>query len=348
MTSGTATVIIGNQIATDLVDVSSNPACLDTEGWWAVIKTFEGDFQAFRFANVEPVVSTKIDFGKHVAIPASSWTSSFSQAEYQHAVESVREAIADGWVYQTNLCLTMSSVLTEEFNPLALWKLLAEHHDAPYLSAFHIPARESGLGADVKIASASPELFLRRRGKELLTSPIKGTATDVDSLLDKDATENVMIVDLMRNDLSTICDPGSVSVPEILRLERHPGLVHLVSDVEGQLRAGVTWPEILIGMTPAGSVSGAPKSSALEVIRRLESVGREIYCGVLGWVNADDRSAELAVGIRTFWQGRTDGQDCLKFGTGAGITWGSTPSGEWEETQLKAARLMAVAAMSRA
>ena len=348
MTSGTATVIIGDQIATDLVDVSSDPGCLDSAGWWAVVKTFEGDFQAFRFGNVRLIDKTRLDFGHHHAISEDSWTSSLSSSQYQAAVSNVRESIADGWVYQTNLCLTMSSVLEHEFNPLALWKLLSENHRAPYLSAFDIPAKESGLGADVKITSASPELFLRRRGTRLLTSPIKGTATDAESLLDKDSTENVMIVDLMRNDLSRICVPGSVGVPEILRVEEHPGLVHLVSDVQGELRDGISWPEILSNTTPAGSVSGAPKSSAIDVIQTLETVGREIYCGVLGWVNVDDKSAELAVGIRTFWQGRTNGQECLKFGTGAGITWGSDPLGEWEETQLKAARLMSVAAMSSA
>ncbi len=346
MTSDAATVIFGNQIATDLVEVSSDPACLDTTGWWAVVKTFEGDFQAFRFANVQAIDSSQLDFGTHQAIAQDSWVPSLTSEQYQSAVQIVRESIAEGWVYQTNLCLTMSSVLKQEFNPLALWRLLSANHAAPYLSAFSISAKESGLGADVKIASASPELFLRRQGSNLMTSPIKGTATNAGSLLDKDSTENVMIVDLMRNDFSRICEPGSVGVPEILRLEKHPGLVHLVSDVQGNLRDGITWPEILINTTPAGSVSGAPKSSAIEVIQRLEDEGREVYCGVLGWVNADEQSAELAVGIRTFWQSRLNGEDCLKFGTGAGITWGSDPLGEWQETQLKAARLISVAAMS--
>ncbi len=348
MTSVAATVIFGNQIATDLVDVSSDPACLDTAGWWAVVKTFEGDFQAFRFANVREIDTVQTDCGFHRAIAKDSWSSSLSSAQYQEAVQTVRESIADGWVYQTNLCLIMSSILKDGFNPLALWKLLSENNPAPYLSAFNIPASETGLGVDVKIASASPELFLRRRGAMLLTSPIKGTATNADSLMDKDATENVMIVDLMRNDLSRICQPGSIGVPEILRVEQHPGLVHLVSDVQGNLRDGTSWPEILSNTTPAGSVSGAPKSSAIDVIARVEAVEREIYCGVLGWVNADEQTADLAVAIRTFWQGKTDGKESLKFGTGAGITWGSDPLGEWQETQLKALRLMSVAAMTTA
>jgi para-aminobenzoate synthetase component 1 len=165
-------------------------------------------------------------------------------------------------------------------------------------------------------------------------------------LLEKDQTENIMIVDLVRNDLGQVCDSGSVKVIDLLRLEQHPGLVHLVSDVEGTLPADTAWSKIFAALLPPGSVSGAPKSSALEVIQRLENVPRGIYCGGFGWVNADDQTAELAVGIRTFWQDSPEGKNILNFGTGAGITWDSDPVGEWHETELKATRLLAVAAMS--
>jgi para-aminobenzoate synthetase component 1 len=155
-----------------------------------------------------------------------------------------------------------------------------------------------------------------------------------------------MIVDLVRNDLGQVCESGSVKVVDLLRLEEHPGLVHLVSDVEGTLPAESGWREILAALTPPGSVSGAPKSSALEVIERLENSSRGIYCGGFGWVNADNKSAELAVGIRTFWQEFSAGTKSLNFGTGAGITWASDPAGEWQETELKAERLLSIAAMS--
>ena len=112
-----------------------------------------------------------------------------------------------------------------------------------------------------------------------------------------------------------------------------------MTTVEGELRAGVGWPELLDATFPPGSVTGAPKLAALEYIRRLEPVDRGLYCGAIGWVDADRRQGELNVAIRTFWA--EDGQ--LHFGTGGGITWDSTPAGEWEETELKARRLLRVA-----
>jgi para-aminobenzoate synthetase component 1 len=178
-----------------------------------------------------------------------------------------------------------------------------------------------------------------------VTRPIKGTATSAEEMLPKDYAENVMIVDLMRNDISGVCEPGSVSVDELCALETHPGLVHLVSTVSGQLQDGVGWRDIFAGAYPPGSVSGAPKSSALAAIRDLEAVPRGPYCGAVGWVDADAGEADLAVGIRTFWAERDDaGRRWLRFGTGAGITWQSDAEGEWAETELKAARLIGLAA----
>jgi para-aminobenzoate synthetase component 1 len=153
-----------------------------------------------------------------------------------------------------------------------------------------------------------------------------------------------MIVDLVRNDIGRVCTTGSVTVPDLCAVENHPGLVHLVSSVRGELRAGAGWPELLDATFPAGSITGAPKSSALRIIDALETAPRGPYCGGIGWVDADRGTGELAVGIRTFWIDRNrDGTCVLRFGTGAGITWGSDPEGEWRETELKAARLLAVA-----
>jgi para-aminobenzoate synthetase component 1 len=170
-------------------------------------------------------------------------------------------------------------------------------------------------------------------------APIKGTGVTEADLLPKDEAENIMIVDLVRNDLQHVCRPGSVEVTSLLKVEPHPGLVHLVSTVEGRLRDDVGWVQLFAATMPPGSVSGAPKSSALKAIADLEPVPRGPYCGAIGWVDADLGRAELAVGIRSFWWHH----DRLSFGTGAGITWGSDPGREWAETQLKAARLIELA-----
>ena len=177
--------------------------------------------------------------------------------------------------------------------------------------------------AGCQVASASPERFLRRDGDRVASSPIKGTAADPSGFLPKDRAENVMIVDLVRNDLGRVCEWGSVEVPALCAVEQHPGLVHLVSTVTGRLRPGVTWGDIVAATFPPGSVTGAPKLAALAHIARLETAPRGVYCGAVGWVDADRRCGELNVAIRTFWA--EDGR--LHLGTGGGITWDSTPRG---------------------
>jgi para-aminobenzoate synthetase component 1 len=173
----------------------------------------------------------------------------------------------------------------------------------------------------------------------MATRPIKGTGRTAADILEKDRAENVMIVDMARNDLSRVATTGGVDVPALTELEEYPGLVHLVSTVRAALVPGVTWPQIFAATFPPASVSGAPKSSALRTIRELEPVPRGPYCGAIGWVDADQQTASLAVAIRTFWL--DDGQ--LRFGTGAGITWGSDPEDEWAETELKAELLLELA-----
>lgn len=345
MESRRSIAIFGDQVATDLIKVSTDARDLDNSGWWAVTQTFEGSFLAFQFNTVLPLSEVKLESGLPPQVPIGNWKPSLNQAEYEEAVRSIKDDISRGWVYQANLCYVLSAELEETFDPVALWQLLKLHNPAPYLSALWVPKNESGLIHDVAIASASPELFLARDGYELISSPIKGTAKTIDDLLEKDRAENVMIVDLIRNDLAQISMPGTVEVPELLRPEHHPGLVHLVSDVRGLVSETTSWHEILNAMSPPGSVSGAPKSSALEVIGRLERSARGIYCGAFGFVDANVKLAKLAVGIRTFWQSEKDSKKFLNFGTGAGITWGSDPTNEWHETQLKAAHLLNVASM---
>ncbi|MET8508081.1 chorismate-binding protein [Streptomyces sp. NPDC014779] len=327
----------GGLLATDLRDVTHDPEALDSSGFWAVVADFEGRLTCARFGDVRPDPVPAPVPGAWRGPAAGDWTSSLDRAAYTAGVRRVRAHIARGEVYQANLCRVLSAPLPDPdgADVDALTALLARGNPAPYAGTVRLPAH------GVEIATASPELYLRRSGPVVESGPIKGTGRTADDLLEKDHAENVMIVDLVRNDLGRVCATGSVTVPELCAVEQHPGLVHLVSTVRGELREGAGWRELLGATFPPGSVTGAPKSSALRIIEALETVPRGPYCGGIGWVDADRRTAELAVGIRTFWIDRAEG--VLRFGTGAGITWGSDPEREWAETELKAARLVAIA-----
>ena len=319
---------MGRRYARSLLEVTNDLARLDDGNFWAVSISFEGDVTLARFKD-----NFEAEFpfsGLQWKPLQGDWISSLSKDQYCHYVEKIRGAISDGWVYQVNACRQLQVSSDREELASLFGKLLSEN-PAPHSVFLSLP--------QLKIASASPELFLSRDGSSVKTSPIKGTQTLSErGFGNKDQSENVMIVDLMRNDFGRICEPGSVDVSQLLRSEEHPGLRHLVSDVVGELRKNISWPEIFEALLPAGSISGAPKSSALSVIAENEEIKRGPYCGVLGWVEGD--RAELSVAIRIFWQ-ENDG--LLKFGTGAGITYGSDPISEWEETELKAQRLISIA-----
>ncbi len=317
-------------LATGVVDRTDDPAALDSTGWWAVATTFEGGHTFVRFRDVR---QAPLPTAPWRGPDPGAWCSSLDRDAYVAACRHVRERIREGDVYQVNVCRVMSAPLPDggATDVLGLAGVLAAGNPAPYAGVVRV--------GDVEVVTASPELFLSRRGDVVESGPIKGTAPTAADLREKDAAENVMIVDLVRNDLSVVCEPGSVAVPALLEVQQHPGLVHLVSTVRGQLRPGTSWAELLAATSPAGSVSGTPKSSALQLIGELESRPRGPYCGAVGYVDTDAGTGRLAVGIRTFW--REGGRLC--FGTGAGITWGSDPEAEWEETELKAARLVALA-----
>nr|WP_202881758.1 chorismate-binding protein [Pedococcus badiiscoriae] len=314
-------------------------ASLD-EGFWAVVADFEGSVTAVRFSHVDRDAAQRVP-----PVPAvpwrplrGEWSTSLDQAAYLAGVGEVRDRIAAGTVYQVNLCRVLSHELPEEADLEGLAQLLARGNPAPHAGRIWVPS------AGLDVVSASPEAFLLRDGDRLESRPIKGTATSLEAMLPKDYAENVMIVDLVRNDLSHVCREGTVQVDHLCRPEEHPGMVHLVSAVSGELRPGVRWPEVMAATFPPGSVSGAPKHTALQAISDLETVPRGPYCGAIGWIDADHGTAELAVGIRSFWAERDEGgRRRLRFGTGAGITWGSDPAGEWEETRVKAARLIGLA-----
>ena len=323
---------LGGQLATGLLDITDDLAALDSAGWWALVVTYEGRAVCARFADVRPA-SPPAAAWPGVVGGRAAWTSSMGRAAYEAAVAVLRERIAAGDVYQANLCRVLSAPLPGGADLAGLAGVLCRGNPAPYAGAVHLPDQ----GIDV--VSASPELFLSRHGDLVESKPIKGTGRVAADLQDKDAAENVMIVDLVRNDLGRVCAPGSIDVPALLAVEEHPGLVHLVSTVRGRLRSGLGWTDLLAAAFPPGSVTGAPKSSALRLIEDLEAGPRGPYCGSVGWVDADAGRGELAVAIRTFWAdaGR------LWFGTGAGITWGSDAAREWDETELKAELLVALA-----
>ncbi len=336
--------VVGNRLCTDLADVTSDLTALDSRGFWAVVLPFDAPPSCARFNSVR---EAKPWPGAPWLGPAKhSWTTTLDRDQFVTGVETIRSEIADGSVYQVNLTRRLSAPLgplaktgtshtpdTATNDVAALGAALAEGNPAPFSAVVRIP--EAGLA----VASASPERFLARDGSRVWSSPIKGTAETIDGFLPKDRAENVMIVDLVRNDLGRVCEWGSVHVPALLATEPHPGLHHLVSTVEGTLRPGIGWAEMIEATFPPGSVTGAPKLAAIESIRRLEPSERGIYCGAIGWVDADAHKGDLNVAIRTFWisEGR------LHFGTGGGITYGSDPLGEWAETELKAANLLSVA-----
>ncbi|MGH9114055.1 MAG: anthranilate synthase component I family protein [Acidimicrobiales bacterium] len=331
MTPVAPLAVVGSRLLTGLVDVTDDLAALDGRGMWAVVIPFEGPPVCARFAEVRPARPWPGApwRGPH----PEAWTTSLDRAAFCAGVDAIRAAIAAGDVYQVNLTRRLSAPVARDADVAALGAALGRGNPAPYAAVVRIPS------VGCHVASASPERFLRREGDRVRSSPIKGTAASAGQLLPKDRAENVMIVDLVRNDLGRVCEWGSVEVPALCAVEQHPGLVHLVSTVTGRLRPGAGWPEVITATFPPGSVTGAPKLAALDHIAALETAPRGVYCGAVGWVDADARQGELNVAIRTFW---LEG-GLLHFGTGGGITWDSTPEGEWTETELKARRLLSVA-----
>ncbi len=255
-----------------------------------------------------------------------SWERTWDDDGYVAAIDAVRAAIARGDVYQVNLVQHLSAPF--EGDPAAFAAALAPLRP-------RVPQPFAGDGW--AIVSASPELFLARRGSLLRTMPIKGTAPAGEDVAgEKDAAEHVMIVDLERNDLSRVCEPGSVRWPELMAQRELAGVTHLVSTVEGRLRAGVGLAETLAATFPGGSVTGAPKLAALDLIAALEPVGRGASMGALGTLRPDG-DFDLALTIRTF--ALAGGRAHLW--VGGGIVWGSDPEAEIEESWLKAQPLLA-------
>jgi para-aminobenzoate synthetase component I len=268
------------------------------------------------------------------------WESSLPRTDYERAVRRVVDYIRAGDVFQVNLSHRLSARWPGD--PLALYQRLRRTSPAPFTALVRL--------GGVDVISASPERFLRRRGGALETRPIKGTrpraslwredrAQAADLLGSaKDRAENVMIVDLARNDLGRVCSYGSVRVRRLCALERHPGVHHLVSVVEGALEREAGPADVVRATFPPGSVTGAPKIRAMEIIEELEPVRRGVYCGSVGWIGPGG-DLDLSVAIRTFVAspGRLD------LHVGGAVVADSDPAAEWRETMYKAARLLEAA-----
>jgi para-aminobenzoate synthetase component I len=262
----------------------------------------------------------------HGSFSVGEWRATWSEDEYARAVEVVRAAIREGDVYQVNLVQHLRAGF--DGDPGALAAALA-----PLRPLEPQPLAGEGWA----IVSASPEVLLQKRGRVVRTMPIKGTrpaGVPIDSA--KDAAEHVMIVDLERNDLSRVCVAGSVHWPELLAERQLAGVTHLVATVEGELRDGVTLTELLEAVLPGGSVTGCPKSTALELIAELEPVGRGASMGALGRIYANG-DLDLALTIRTF--AIVGGE--IHLWVGGGIVWDSEPLAEVEESWVKARPLLA-------
>jgi len=272
--------------------------------------------------------------------PVGRWESSLPRHRYERAVERAIDYIRAGDVFQVNLSQRLGA--SWRGDPFALYARLRETSPAPFMALVRLG------GAD--IVSASPERFLAVRGDRIETRPIKGTrprgadpASDVRlgaelEASEKDRAENVMIVDLARNDLGRVARYGSVAVDRLFALEPHPGVHHLVSTVSARLRAGLGPADIVRATFPPGSVTGAPKVRALEIIDELEPVRRGPYCGAIGWIEPGG-DLELSVAIRTF----VAAEGRLHLHVGGAVTADSSPAAEWEETMHKAARMLVAA-----
>lgn len=281
-----------------------------------------------RLAKVEPASP---------ATPKNTPTlrSNFTRANYEKAVARVIDYIHAGDIFQANLSQRFETELAEGDSAWALYLRLRAASPAPFSSFFSF-----GEGITV---SSSPERFLSCRDGEVETKPIKGTKprgrnADEDAKLaaallasEKDRAENVMIVDLLRNDISRVCEDHSVSVTKLCELESFANVHHLVSTVRGKLRAGMTASDLLAACFPGGSVTGAPKRRAMEIIAELEPTTRGPYCGAIGWLGANG-DMDSAIAIRTM----IVKDRRVTFQAGGGIVADSDPAAEYEETLAKA------------
>ncbi|HVE23221.1 MAG TPA: aminodeoxychorismate synthase component I [Acidocella sp.] len=273
---------------------------------------------------------------------ALDWQPEWTEAGYRARVEQVRAYIGAGDIFQANLTHRFRARRPAQFSAAGLYAALRRRSPAPFASFL-------SCDDDVAIISASPEAFLSLAPDgRVETRPIKGTirrgaTPDEDEALGqelsrspKDRAENLMIADLMRNDLGRVCATGSVKVTSLCALERFASAQHLVSVVEGRLKPGLGAIDLLRASFPAGSITGAPKYRAMQIIDEIETAARGAYCGTLAWLGFDG-----AMGSSVMIRSIVATKEALFAQAGGGIVWDSDPAAEYAEMRLKAAPLLA-------
>ena len=314
---------------------------------WLGGRAMDGDVQGLD-RRLDDVHARLMDHRAPGAIPREApvatsfrFRSGLDRSAYEARVDEVRQHIARGDIYQANLTRRLETPFSGE--PWELYRRLRTGD--PSLFAAYLDLGPGPLTGNPRaLLSASPEPFLAvDRSGVVVSDPIKGTrprgrdaAADralARELLSsaKDRAENVMIVDVLRNDLGRVCRPGTVRVPRLCRLERTATVQHLVSTVTGQLADGRDAFDLLAASFPGGSITGAPKIRAMEILEELEPVRRGPYTGAIGWIGPDG-AMQTSIAIRTFV---ADGRR-LTLHVGGGITWKSDPAAEWDETVSKA------------
>ena len=257
-----------------------------------------------------------------------------SKEHYAEKVDYIKEQIKNGITYEVNY--TYPSTLKTNASDIELYHFLLQNQKTPY-NAFLQNKYET-------ILSFSPELFFIKKGKKILTKPMKGTLkrgkTDKeDAALKeflyndlKNRTENIMIVDLLRNDLGRISKPGTVKADKLFEIEQHKTLFQMTSEISSELKDGVTLYDIINAIYPCGSITGAPKISTMEIIEKTEKLPREVYCGAIGYIHGDEMIFSVPIRILQKKNGETD----YRYDAGSAITWSSTAEDEWNETLTKA------------
>jgi para-aminobenzoate synthetase component 1 len=268
-----------------------------------------------------------------------AWTPAVERDAFIAAIGKVKDYIAQGDIYQANLAQAFLARLPDSAAPFEHYLMLRRANPAPFAAFLDFPSRA--------ISSTSPERFLAVADGRVEARPIKGTircGADPEAdrrarlqleTSEKERAENIMIVDLLRNDLSRVCRPHTVKTPQICALETYEGLHHLVSSVTGALKPGCGALDAIAAAFPGGSITGAPKLRAMEIIAELEPRARGVFCGGVGYIGVDG-AADFNIAIRTVEYSRRE----ARLHVGGGVTHLSDPEAEYEETLLKAERIM--------